>query len=76
MIYKPSKAIMAKLHPRYINGDGGEKLVVLTEEEFESIIEQLEDLDDVRLYNQAKTKDDGTRISLEDAIGMIEGGEE
>jgi topoisomerase IA-like protein len=36
------------------------------------LIEHLEDLEDVKLYDEAKKNDDGYRISLEDAFKIIE----
>jgi len=46
--------------------------VVLPLKDYEAIVEELEDLHDVALYDDAKKNDDGKRISLEDAFRMIE----
>ena len=35
-------------------------------------MEELEDLEDVRLYDEAKKDDTGERISMEEAFRMIE----
>ena len=59
---------MSTIHPRYITDSTGAKLVVITQDEFETIMEELEDLEDVRLYDEAKAEDDGERISLNDYI--------
>lgn len=46
---------MLTLNPQYIIDNKGEKVsVVLPVKEFEIIIEELEDLEDVRLYDKAK----------------------
>lgn len=54
---------MTKLHPQFIKDSNGKKtLVVLSLEEFETIIEKLEELEDIKLYDEAKNEDDGKRI--------------
>jgi hypothetical protein len=47
-------------------------MVILPAVEFDSIMEQLDDLEDVRLYNQAMNNDTGDRIAMHDAFEMIE----
>ena len=59
---------MLTIHPQYIIDSAGQKLVVLSKNEFDNIIEELEDLEDIRLYDEAKKDDDGTRILLRDYI--------
>ena len=60
---------MIALHPQYINdGNGRKAMVILPVKEFETIMEELEDIEDVRLYDQAKKEDIGeciTNYSLE-----------
>ena len=54
---------MTKLHPQYIVDNSGNKVsVVISIEEFEALIEELEEIDDVRLYDEAKKEDTGERI--------------
>jgi len=49
---------MISVHPQYIKDANGNKLmVVLPAEEFDSLIEQLEELDDIKLYDEAKKED-------------------
>ncbi len=36
------------------------------------MIEQLEDLHDIKLYDEAKRDDDGARISIDEAFKIIE----
>jgi hypothetical protein len=45
---------MLALHPQYITDIAGKKLVVLSIHEFNKIIEELEDLEDIKLYDEAK----------------------
>jgi PHD/YefM family antitoxin component YafN of YafNO toxin-antitoxin module len=64
---------MLTLHPQYIkDADGNKSLVVLSTKEFETIMEELEDLEDVRLYDEAKKNDTGERIPMNDVFKMIE----
>ena len=64
---------MIAVHPQYINDINGKKsMVILPVKEFEIIMEQLEDLDDIRLYDEAKKNDTGERISMEETFKMIE----
>ena len=54
---------MTTLHPQYIkNANGQNAYVVLTVKEFDSLIEELEELEDVKLYDEAKKKDTCERI--------------
>ncbi len=54
---------MLTLHPQYIKDANGEKsLVILSAKEFEILMDELEDLQDVRLYDEARKEDNGERI--------------
>ena len=60
---------MIAVHPQYINDINGKKsMVILPVKEFETIMEELEDLEDVRLYDQAKKEDNGERILFSDYL--------
>lgn len=64
---------MLTINPQYLKDENGEKsLVVLSAKEFDAIMEELEDLEDVRLYDEAKKQDAGERISMEEAFNRIE----
>lgn len=63
---------MVTLHPQYLTDTAGQKLVVLTVSEYNSILEELETLNDVRLNDEAKQTDTGERIPMEDAFRQIE----
>ena len=65
---------MLKVHPQYIrDANGNKSMVVLPAKEFDAIMEAIEDMEDVRLYDEAKKNDDGKRIPMEEAFKMIEG---
>lgn len=58
---------MTTVNPQYIKDEKGKNVaVVLSVKEYNQIMEELEELDDIRLYDEAKKADDGERISLED----------
>ena len=45
---------------------GQEKIVLVPKKTWKKILEKLEDIDDIRAYDEAMAKDDGYRISHED----------
>ncbi len=45
---------MVTIHPQYITDTAGKKMVVLPAKEFDTIIEELEELEDIKLYDNAK----------------------
>jgi flagellar capping protein FliD len=47
---------------------GNKTAVLLSIKKYNELIEKLEDLEDVRLYDEAKKEDDGFRISFEDYV--------
>lgn len=51
---------------------GNRMAVVLPIKQYNKMIEKLEDLEDVRLYDEAKREDDGYRISIDEAFKIIE----
>ncbi len=60
---------MIAIHPQYITDNTGKKIsVILPMTEFDSIMEELEELEDVRLYDEAKKEDDGIRILFSDYV--------
>ena len=64
---------MIKVHPQYIKDAQGEKsMVILSAKEFDTIIELLEDIEDIRLYDEAIKNDTGERIPMEDVFNFIE----
>jgi hypothetical protein len=63
---------MIKIHPQYIKDTAGKNLVILPQKEFDIIMEELEDIEDVRLYDEAKKNDTGERIPMKEAFKIIE----
>jgi len=60
---------MLTVHPQYIKDTRGNKsMVILSAKEFDAMIEELEDMEDVRLYDEAMKNDTGERISLSDYV--------
>ncbi|HCQ14013.1 hypothetical protein [Flavobacterium sp.] len=51
---------------------GNRTAVLLPIEKYNRLIEELEDLEDVKLYDEAKKNDDGYRISIDEAFRIIE----
>ena len=63
---------MINLHPQYIIDLKGKKLsVVLPVDEFERLMEELEDMEDIRLYDEAKTVNEPS-VPIDEAFAEIE----
>jgi hypothetical protein len=63
---------MISLHPQYITDNTGKKLsAILPMDEFKTILNELEDLEDIRLYDESK-KDNEPAVSKYEAMQMIE----
>ena len=59
--------------PQFITDDKGKKLsVILSIKDYKKMLEELEDIEDVRLYDEVKNNDTGERIPLHEAFKMIE----
>jgi hypothetical protein len=57
------------LHPKYITDERGNKsAVILPIKEYDKLLEELEEIEDIRMYDEAKKADDGVRINLDDYI--------
>lgn len=53
----------------YITDKKGKRIsVILPIEEYERILTELEELEDIRLYDEAKKEDDGERILFSDYL--------
>lgn len=63
---------MRTIHPQYITDNTGKKLsVVLPIEEYNTILDELEELEDIRLYDEAKAADEPS-FPIDEAFKMIE----
>ncbi|SMC33212.1 hypothetical protein [Moheibacter sediminis] len=55
--------------PKYITDKKGKKIsVILPIKEYEDILEKLEEMEDVRLYDEAKKEDTGERVLFSDYV--------
>ena len=59
---------MITLHPEYTE----DKAVKLTVAEWEQIVEELEELDDIRVFDEAKSRNEES-ISFDQAVKEIQG---
>ena len=60
---------MATINPQFITDANGVKLsVILPIDEFEAIMEELDELEDIKLYDEEKRDDEGERILLSDYL--------
>ena len=62
---------MLTIHPQYITDTAGKKLVILPMKEFKTMMEELEDLDDIKLYDKAKASKE-TSVPIDEAFRKIE----
>lgn len=61
------------LHPKYITDENGKKVsVILSINEYNQLITELEELEDLKLFDAAKESDSGERFSMEDVFASIE----
>jgi len=63
---------MLVIHPQYIKDTAGKSLVILPQNEFDTLMEELDELEDIRLYDEAKNNDTGERIPMDEAFKQIE----
>lgn len=59
---------MITIDPQYINDNTGKKMVVLLKKEFDLLMEMLDELEDIRIYDEVKKNDDGKRIKFSDYL--------
>jgi len=60
---------MITVHPQYINDSKGKKsLVILPINEFDDLMEKLEDQEDIMLFDESKKEDTGERILFSDYL--------
>lgn len=64
--------IMLAIHPQYITDNTGKKIsAVLPMKEFKTLLEELEELEDIRLYDESKN-DNEPAVAKNKAMAMIE----
>jgi hypothetical protein len=63
---------MLAIHPQFITDNTGKKIsAVLPMKEFRTLLEKLDELEDIRLYDQSKN-DNESAIPKNKAMAMIE----
>ena len=66
---------MINVHPEYIVDENlNRKSVVLPYSEWENIVEEMEELEDIRAYDQAKNEKEDEVVPFEQAVKEIEDG--
>jgi hypothetical protein len=66
---------MLSIHPQYIkDSKGNNSHVVLPAKEFKILLEELEELEDIRIYDLAKANDKGERILFSDYLKQHKNG--
>ena len=56
------------VRPQYIKDTAGKSLVVLPQKEYERMLDNMEELEDLALYKEAKAEDSGERILFSDYL--------
>lgn len=62
---------MSPIHPQFITDTAGKKLVVLPANEFDMMMEELEELEDIHLYDESKA-DNEPSVPIDEAFASIE----
>ncbi|MFL0684705.1 MAG: hypothetical protein ACJLTB_16045 [Algoriphagus aquaeductus] len=63
---------MLIINPKYITDHAGNKIsVVISLKEFEAMVEKIEELEDIKLYDQVKNSDESS-LPIDEAYEMIE----
>jgi hypothetical protein len=63
---------MLTVNPQYITDNTGKKIsVVLPMKDFKALMEELEELEDIKLYDKAKA-DNEASLPIDDAFEIIE----
>ena len=63
---------MVNIHPQFITDNSGKKVsVVLAMPEFKKILEDLEELDDIRLYEEAHSSSEPS-FPIDEAFKLVE----
>lgn len=66
---------MLTINPKYITDQAGNKIsVVISLKEFEAMVEKIEELEDIKLYDQVKNSDESS-LPIDEAfatMGLLE----
>jgi activator of HSP90 ATPase len=64
-----ARIINLTMKTQFVTDDHGKKVaVILPIKEYQKMVEDMEELEDIRLYDEAKQEDDGKRILLSDYL--------
>ncbi len=64
---------MLRVNPQFITDTTGNRIsVILPMGEFETIMEELEELEDIRLYDKSKAEDEEPAVPIDEAFKIIE----
>jgi hypothetical protein len=55
-----------------MDAKGNKTAVLMPIKKYNKLMEYLDDLEDVRLYDEAKKEDDGVRVPIDEAFKIIE----
>ncbi|MDE1192193.1 MAG: hypothetical protein PW786_08650 [Arachidicoccus sp.] len=59
---------MLTIKPQYIKDSEGKGFVILSQKEYDKLMDELEELEDIRLYDEVKKNDDGKKILFSDYL--------
>lgn len=59
---------MHTITPQFIKDTAGRRMVILPEKDFKMLMDELDELDDIRLYDSAKKQDTGERMAFSDYL--------
>lgn len=63
---------MLTVHPQYITDTAGKKVaVIISMDEFKTILDELDDAEDIQLYDDAKAANEPS-VSISEAFKLIE----
>lgn len=63
---------MLTINPKYITDQKGKRIsVVISVKEFEALVEKIEELEDVKLYDQVKNSEESS-LPIDKAFELIE----
>ncbi len=63
---------MLTINPKYITDQAGNKIsVVISVKEFEAMVEKIEELEDIKLYDQVKLSNEPS-IPIDEAFEILE----
>ena len=59
---------MLTIKPKHIKDSEGKGFVILSQKEYDKLMDELDELEDIRLYDESKQNDDGKKMLLSDYL--------